>query len=155
MPISARWPGEPNKEITSFGGLSRSDLMSRVRSQGNSTTELRLAHLLREAGLRGWRRHYPVDGKPDFVWRKELVAVFVDGCFWHGHDCGRNLVAKTNAESWSAKIERNRRRDARVNRTLRKGGWSVIRIWECRLRRFPESSVARIRRKIEQSKCAT
>ena len=81
-----------SEEITDFGGLTRSQLMSRIRSKGNATTEQTMVALLRKHGLSGWRRHYPVAGRPDFVWRQERVALFLDGCFWHGHGCGRNLV---------------------------------------------------------------
>ena len=103
--------------------------MSRVRGKGNLTTEERLASLLRKARLRGWRRHQPLPGRPDFVWYNAGLVVFVDGCFWHGHDCRRNLAPKTNAQAWKEKFERNRRRDMRTARQLRRAGWSVIRIW--------------------------
>jgi len=88
---------------TSFGGLSRSVLMSRVCSSQNATTELKLRALLRSARLTGWRCNSSLLGKPDFVFSQSKVAVFVDGCFWHGHKCGRNLTPKTNADAWSKK----------------------------------------------------
>ena len=145
-----RWPGNATKERTTFGGLSRGQLMRRVRSTGNRTTEERLASLLRKARLSGWRRQLPLPGRPDFVWPKAKVAVFVDGCFWHGHDCGRNLTPKTNTEDWRDKINRNRARDRQASRILRLKGWSVIRIWECRLRKNPIACLNRIRRYISQ-----
>src|SRR3989338_5349071 len=114
----ASWPGNAKSQPTSFGSLSRSALMSRVRSRGNVTTELRLARLLRKARLRGWRRNQPYVGNPDFAWPDFKVAVFVDGCFWHGHNCGRNLSPKTNATQWKAKIKRNKERDRRVGGEL-------------------------------------
>ena len=77
----SRWPGNAQRERTTFGGLSRGQLMSRVRSTGNQTTEERLARLLRRAGLSGWRRHQSLPGLPDFVWPRFKVAVFADGCF--------------------------------------------------------------------------
>jgi DNA mismatch endonuclease (patch repair protein) len=119
--------------------------MSRVKGRGNVTTELRLASLLRRAGLKGWRRHQPLPGCPDFVWRKEKLAVFVDGCFWHGHDCGKNVSPKTNADAWREKLERNRKRDRRADRTLRSEGWSVVRVWECELRSSSDKVVRKIR----------
>ena len=97
-----RWPGKPREERTSFGGLCRSDLMSRISSYGNLTTEIRMAKLLRRAGLKGWRRHLALPGKPDFAWPAKKVALFVDGCFWHGHTCKRNLKPKTNAQKWQS-----------------------------------------------------
>lgn len=101
-----------NPEASGFGRLSRAELMSRVRSKGNKTTEGRMAALLREGKITGWRRQIKIIGKPDFVWPKLRVALFVDGCFWHGHDCGRNLTPKSNAEHWQRKIEATRLRDS-------------------------------------------
>ena len=142
--------GKPDEQATTFGDLSRSELMRRIRSSGNKTTELALISLLRKAGLGGWRRHLPLPGKPDFAWRARKVAVFVDGCFWHGHNCGKNVTPVTNAVMWREKIEGNRRRDRRVASQLRAKGWSVIRIWECRLRQAPERCVKRIAQKLKE-----
>lgn len=141
-----RWPGKPDEEVTNFGRLTRSQLMSRVRSSGNRTTEVELALLLRKAHLKGWRRHLPLPGSPDFAWPSQRVAVFVDGCFWHGHECGKNIHPRKNREVWRKKIERNRKRDRRVSRQLRERGWIVIRIWECRLTRAPGVCLGRIER---------
>lgn len=145
-----RWPGDAQQERTSFGKLTRGELMSRVRSTGNRTTEKKLARLLREEGLKGWRRHQPLPGRPDFVWRDKKVAVFVDGCFWHGHTC-RNLIPKKNTEAWQDKILRNKTRDRRNNRILRQRGWKVIRIWECQLTKVSDQCLKRIRRKLEET----
>jgi DNA mismatch endonuclease, patch repair protein len=134
-----------------FGGLSRSALMSRIRSSRNATTEIRLLALLRAKRLNGWRRNYPLVGKPDFVFPAAKLAVFVDGCFWHGHGCGRNLTPVRNASAWSDKITRNQRRDRRINRKLRSLGWSVVRIWECALAKHPEIYVRRIRGALQRS----
>ena len=142
----SRWPGNAEKQSTTFGGLSRSQLMSRIRSTGNKTTEGHLAALLRSSGLSGWKRHHTLFGSPDFVWRPNRLAVFVDGCFWHGHDCGKNISPRTNKEEWREKITRTRGRDRAVNRTLRDTGWTVVRIWECRLARNPTSCLKKIRR---------
>ena len=140
----SRWPGNAKNQRTTFGGLSRAQLMSRVRSRGNETTEKRLASLLRRAGLIGWRRHRSLPGRPDFVWPRLRVAVFVDGCFWHGHDCGKNISPKTNSDAWQTKIRGNKARDRRVTRLLRDRGWLVLRIWECRLSRQPTRCIRRI-----------
>ncbi|HUT59268.1 MAG TPA: DNA mismatch endonuclease Vsr [Phycisphaerae bacterium] len=142
----SRWPGNAQRERTTFGGLSRAQLMSRVRSTGNQTTERRLAVLLRKARLSGWRRQRPILGRPDFVWPRAKVAVFVDGCFWHGHDCGKNISPKTNVRAWGEKIRRNRERDRRVNRSLREQGWRIVRIWECQLAKSAARCIDRIRR---------
>lgn len=137
--------------ITTFGGLSRSELMSRVRSKRNATTELKLLALLRVARLHGWRRDFRLEGNPDFVFRKEKLAVFVDGCFWHGHHCGRNLSPKSNADAWLKKIQGNKSRDRRVNRSLRLNGWKVVRIWECILARRPAECIRRLRNAVSRT----
>lgn len=142
----SRWPGNPQQEQTSFGGLSRGQLMARVGSTGNKTTEKRLASLLRRSHFSGWRRHQPRPGRPDFAWPSAKLCVFVDGCFWHGHDCGKNVTPKTNAKAWREKITRNRARDRKISRLFRQRGWKVVRIWECRLAKSPDHSLDRIRR---------
>lgn len=150
----SRWPGNAQNERTTFGGLRRGQLMSRVRSTGNQTTEKRLASLLRAAGVTGWRRHQLFPGHPDFVWLRGKVAVFVDGCFWHGHDCGRNVTPRTNTKAWREKIERNQARDRRATRILRQRGWKVVRIWECCLANDPDRCVVRIRRQLVDGRLA-
>ena len=108
--------------------------MSRIRSRGNKDTELVLAKLFRANGITGWRRSAPVFGKPDFIFRKQRLTVFVDGCFWHG--CPQHATKpRTNAAFWRKKFTANKARDLLVNRTLRKAGWRVIRIWEHELER--------------------
>lgn len=144
------WPGNPHAETTTFGGLSRSQLMSKVRSHGNTTTEHHLMRLLRRARIAGWRRRSSLPGHPDFVWKAQKVVVFVDGCFWHGHSCGRNLTPATNRKVWLKKISQNQLRDRRVSRKLRRAGWSVIRIWECKLAKRPDFCTARIQKALGQ-----
>lgn len=124
----------------------RSRLMSAVKRQGNRTTEVALARILRALRLRGWRRQAELPGTPDFVFPMQRAALFADGCFWHG--CPRHYSRPaTNAEYWRWKIEDNRRRDRRVARRLRKLGWSVWRISECRIRegRLPAGLIATLR----------
>jgi DNA mismatch endonuclease (patch repair protein) len=144
----SKWPGNAKKERTTFGGLTRGQLMSRVRSRGNETTEMRLASLLRKAGLHGWRRNQRVLGNPDFVWPLKKLAVFVDGCFWHGHRCGKNITPKTNAKEWRQKITGNIARDRRITRLLRRRAWHVVRIWECQLTKNPNACINKIRRSL-------
>jgi len=116
-----------------FTKRQRSILMARIRGTGNLSTEIRVMSLLRGAGLRGWRRNWPVFGKPDFVFPADRIAVFVDGCFWHG--CPRcRRVPSSSIAFWQAKIGRNVRRDREVSRHLRLIGWSVVRVRECGLR---------------------
>jgi DNA mismatch endonuclease (patch repair protein) len=92
-----------------------------------------------------------VIGKPDFAWPKEHVALFIDGCFWHGHLCGKNINPTTNAELWAQKIAGNRLRDRRVTRKLRSAGWSVVRIWECWLKQNPDRCLERLNKRLRAS----
>lgn len=108
--------------------------MRSVKATHNRSTELRLISLLRERGINGWRRNYPVAGKPDFVFLRQKIAVFTDGCFWHGHDC-RNTRPSQNAEYWQKKRAKNQQRDREVTRKFEARGWRVIRVWECQLRK--------------------
>jgi DNA mismatch endonuclease (patch repair protein) len=118
----------------------RSELMSRIRSEGNESTELALLIALRHARIHGWRRHLPLTGCPDFTFRKSRLIIFVDGCFWHG--CPQCFqVPKSQVEYWKQKVERNRARDKRVTRELRKAGWRVMRIWECQLKKHPAKCI--------------
>ncbi len=109
----------------------RSEVMRAVKSKGNKSTELKLITLFKDNGIKGWRRGYPVKGHPDFVFLKKKVAVFVDGCLWHGHSCRH--WPKSNVEFWKNKIEGNMRHDQEVNELFEKRGWTVLRIWECEL----------------------
>src|ERR1700734_1457594 len=125
-----------------FNKAKRSELMSRIKGGGNRSTEQRFASLLRGARISGWRRGSRLTGKPDFVFPKLKLAIFVDGCFWHGCRKCRSIPT-SNRKFWHAKLSRNRTRDAAVNRTLRRAGWRVIRVWEHDLR-TPEKTFARI-----------
>lgn len=128
-----------------FSRKKRSEVMSRIRGRGNKATEIALCGLLRGSGISGWRRHQNLPGTPDFAFVAEKVAVFVDGCFWHGcAPCSKGRKPVTNAEYWSAKIEANKRRDRRVDCNLRKKGWKVVRVWEHTLEREPARVVTRI-----------
>ena len=151
-----------------FSKRKRSEVMSRIRSRGNKDTELAPARLLRANGISGWRRHVQVrivdcglrsstsprpspqrgEGvrvRPDFVFPKFKLAVFVDGCFWHG--CPKHATKPANNRAfWKKKLAGYKTRDRVVNRTLRRSGWRVVRIWECDLAKHPEACVRRIRR---------
>lgn len=116
--------------------------MAAVRSHGNGTTELKLAALLRTNCIFGWRRSRLLFGKPDFTFSQQKLAVFVDGCFWHGCPL-HGTQPKQNAEFWREKILRNQARDRLVARTLRARGWRVLRIWEHELSRQNEHLLVR------------
>ncbi len=116
-----------------FDNKKRSEIMSKVRSKNNKSTELKLIQIFKENNIRGWKRNYPVKGHPDFVFLAKKIAIFVDGCFWHGHDC-RNTRPSDNAEYWNKKRERNMKHDKEVTLLFEQRGWTVIRIWECELK---------------------
>jgi DNA mismatch endonuclease (patch repair protein) len=162
-----------------FTKAKRSDVMSRIRSRGNKDTELALAKLLRRHRIAGWRRQQiiqtnaqrptpnversklcvgrwkfsrPFAVRPDFVFPKLRVALFVDGCFWHG--CPKHATKpRNNAAFWRRKFARNLERDRLVTRTLRKNGWCVLRIWEHELARKNEAWLLRkLRRRLAAGK---
>lgn len=111
----------------------RSTRMSAIRGRNNKTTELVLMIMLRRCGIKGWRRHLPLPGRPDFAFRREKVAIFIDGYFWHG--CSLHYwPPSTNPAFWQAKVEANRLRDKTTSHMLRRKGWRVIRLWEHDLR---------------------
>jgi DNA mismatch endonuclease (patch repair protein) len=117
-----------------FSIAKRSKVMAKIRGRGNRSTELRFLALLKAHKIKGWRRHMTVAGRPDFAFPQLRLAIFVDGCFWHG--CSRHCVfPKSNRVFWRTKIQRNRIRDRLVARTLRTRRWRVFRVWEHELRR--------------------
>jgi DNA mismatch endonuclease (patch repair protein) len=125
-----------------FTKAKRSFVMSRIRSRGNKDTEIALAKFFRRNQIRGWRRNQKIFGKPDFVFPKLKLAVFVDGCFWHG--CPKHgTQPKGNRAFWKNKFARNIARDRLVNRTLRSANWRVLRIWQHELSRRNESRLLR------------
>ncbi len=175
-----------------FTKARRSEVMSRIRSRGNRDTEVALARLLRAHGVTGWRRQGEIRNaecgvrnlvragsrrllrvKVDFVFRRERVAVFVDGCFWHGCPLhspparwlrkssmpGRgNLrrgakARRTGKAFWREKLAANWSRDRAVNRALRRAGWGVVRIWEHTLRWATKDAqnAARLVRRIQRA----
>ena len=132
--------------MDTFSSQKRSWIMAQVKSAGNRSTETRLVSVFREHAITGWRRGYPLHGKPDFVFPRARVAVFVDGCFWHGHPT-KCRMPKVNRAYWECKIARNVERDRRVSRALREKGWKVIRIWEDSIRK--PSTIARLRKALK------
>jgi len=117
-----------------FDKAKRSEIMRSICSKGNKSTEIALINVFHEYGITGWRRNYPVKGHPDFVFLNKKIAIFVDGCFWHGHNC-RNTHPKENRTFWESKIARNIEHDKIVNEKFEQRGWTVIRIWECELKK--------------------
>ena len=119
--------------------------MAAIRSR-NTKPELALRYALWHNGFRYRVNDNRLPGKPDMVLPKFRTAIFVHGCFWHGHkDCQYFTVPKTNSEFWMAKVARNQERDQEVWRKLEAKGWSVIIVWECQLKKANlEETVARV-----------
>ena len=130
--------------MDTFSKYKRSELMSHVRSKGNKSTELKLIELFRLKRICGWRRNSKLTGKPDFVFPKYKLAIFVDGCFWHGCKCDKGRLPKTNRSFWENKIGKNKLRDKEVSKALRGKGYRVVRIRECQLKKNPIRQLSRI-----------
>ena len=147
-----------------FTKARRSEVMARIRGRGNKATELALVRLLRLHRITGWRRQVEIRGgaallrgpnvtaarqrrptfrvRPDFVFPKWRLAVFVDGCFWHG--CSKHGTQPANNRAfWRCKFAANKTRDRLVTRTLRRQGWRVLRIWEHKLTRKNQGRLLR------------
>jgi len=123
-------------------------IMKGVRGKGNRTTEVRFRAALVAAGIRGWQLHVRgIAGSPDFFFPREQLAVFVDGCFWHGCErCGH--IPRKNRQFWQAKIDRNRERDRRNAARLRHQGVSVLRFWEHEVADLTRDCIERTRKRL-------
>jgi DNA mismatch endonuclease, patch repair protein len=116
--------------------------MSRIKGK-NTGPEVKLRKLLFARGIRGYRIHYNLPGKPDIVFTRKKIAIFIDGCFWHKCPiCFQE--PETQKEFWIKKINSNVERDQKQIRLLQDKGWIVIRFWEHEIRKEPESVVQRI-----------
>lgn len=121
-------------KVASRNPIGRSENMRRIRSK-NTGPELTVRRILREVGFTGYRIHRKdLPGKPDVVYIGRKKAIFIHGCFWHGHDCSEGVrKPKSNVTYWLPKISRNRDRDSEHLARLEELGWSVLTIWECEL----------------------
>ena len=114
-----------------FSRKKRSLIMSKIRGKGTSV-EKALEIILGDLGLNPEHHVSSLPGTPDFVLPTQKVAIFANGCFWHGHrGCRRATLPSTNRSFWKKKIATNRRRDQRQNRLLRSKGWKVLTFWTC------------------------
>lgn len=120
-----------------YGPEKRSAVMRRVKGR-DTTPEMRVRRLIWGLGGR-YRLHVKaLPGKPDVVLPGRRLAIFVHGCFWHGHDCARGArVPKANRDYWVGKVARNRARDAASRAALEAAGWRVETVWECELKDMP------------------
>ena len=117
-----------------FDETKRSAVMRRVKSR-DTTPELKVRKALTALGARYRLHRADLPGKPDIVMPGRRLAIFVHGCFWHGHDCARgSRVPKDNRDYWVGKVGNNRARDARSREALAALGWRVETIWECDLK---------------------
>lgn len=123
---------------------ARSALMSRIRGK-DTQPELAVRRLLHAMGFRFRLHRRDLPGTPDIVLPGRRKAIFVHGCFWHGHGCGCARLPKSRVEYWGPKIAANRARDGRKAAALRRAGWSVAAVWECQLRK-PDSLEKRLAR---------
>jgi DNA mismatch endonuclease (patch repair protein) len=131
--------------VDTYSKSKRSEIMSRVRNR-RTAAEDKVAALLRKLGIRYRRNVKNLPGQPDFMVRSRKTVIFVNGCLWHGHpNCNRAKLPDNNRTFWQRKITTNKRRDRRSAYKLRKEGWRVINVWQCRLR-HPERVLHRLRR---------
>lgn len=129
-----------------FTKEKRSEVMSRIKGKGNKDTELVMIQILRKHHISGWRRNQAVLGKPDFVFPKQKIALFVDGCFWHGCPKPKHSnLPRNNQEFWAKKLQGNKDRDKLVSRELKKAGWRVMRVWEHELK-YPQKIITKLNR---------
>jgi DNA mismatch endonuclease (patch repair protein) len=131
----------------SFGEVpeSHSNRMGAIRSKGNKSTEAKFRAMLVRAGIRGWRMQAKhLKGKPDFYFPESKLAVFLNGCFWHGCSRCGHMPGK-NRPFWKAKIERNQQRDRDTDRYLHEIGILAMRFWEHELVECPVECIRRLR----------
>lgn len=128
-----------------YNKAKRSEIMSHVKNR-RTAPEDKVGVLLRKLGIRYRRNVRNLPGQPDFVVKSGRTVIFVNGCLWHGHpNCNRAKLPDTNREFWQRKIATNKRRDRRSAYELRKRGWHVINVWQCRLR-YADRVLSRLRR---------
>ena len=147
--MEKRQPKLPKAGSPSSAGVRAS--MKANRAKGTSA-ETRLADILRSKGLNGFVANDPeLPGSPDFSFRVERVAVFVNGCFWHRCPYCNPNFPKSNCEYWAAKFQRNRLRDRQNRSDLREMGWKPVVVWECKLAKDAARVAWRIKRALESS----
>jgi DNA mismatch endonuclease (patch repair protein) len=117
--------------VDNISSIRRSEIMSHIHGR-NTSPELAVRRVLHKMGYRYSLHKKTLPGSPDIVMARHRLAIFIDGCFWHGHKCRRNHKARSHTYYWENKVEKNRIRDKENDKLLRKLGWNVLRIWECR-----------------------
>ena len=123
---------------------TRRRTMQAVKSK-DTAPEMTVRRLAHGMGYRFRLHRKDLPGKPDLVFPRLHKALFVHGCFWHGHDCARGArVPKSNTDYWTAKVARNRARDKTARERLQAAGWDVLLLWECELK-----DAARVAKRLE------
>lgn len=128
--------------------------MALVRGRGNKSTEVAAVAAFRRHGVTGWRRHVDFrrfgGGRPDFYFPRARLAVFVDGCFWHGCPVCARRTPRNRSAFWQSKLDANVRRDRRVRRALNRAGIQTLRVWEHAMR--DDRWVSRVVRQLDRSR---
>ena len=136
-----------------FSKHKRSEIMSKVRSKNTKPEEI-VGKYLFSHGLRYRKNVKKLPGSPDLVLRKYKVVIFVNGCFWHGHDCKKGVLPNTNKVFWEEKIRKNKHRDTNNYQKLTDLGWRVLIVWECEIknRELKESKLFELVKTIKYDK---
>ena len=127
-----------------FSKKKRSEVMSLIRSK-NTKPELYVRTFLHKRGYRFRLHQKNLPGNPDIVLKKHKVVINVNGCFWHQHNCGKSNIPKSNRKFWLNKFKNNTKRDRLNTLKLRKLGWKVYKIWECKVNKQTQSLVKNLK----------
>lgn len=121
----------------------RSEIMSHIRSK-DTKIELMVRRYLFALGYRYRVNYKALPGKPDIVFTKKRIAIFIHGCYWHGHDCGSRYAhaSQSNKAYWGPKIQQTQQRDQEHTARLESDGWKVIVLWECQLKNHFDQAIA-------------
>lgn len=130
-----------------FDKATRSKIMSKIRSR-NTSIEVIVRKWLFAYGYRFRINDKRYPGTPDIVLPKYKTMIFINGCFWHGHNCKIGHIPKTNVKYWKNKIERNKQRDLKIYKQLTEMGWKVITLWECEIKSDPEIRLIKLLQEI-------
>ena len=126
-----------------YSDEKRKEIMRKVRNK-NTAPEQWVSKLLCELGYRNYRRKtVKLDCKPDFIFVGSKKAIFVNGCFWHGHSCNKGHLPEKNHEFWEKKIRVNRERDEKNYLELTQKDWSFLVIWECELKKMERENLSK------------
>ena len=127
-----------------FSKKKRSEVMSLIRSK-NTKPEIYVRSFLHKNGYRFRLHQNNLPGKPDIVLKRHKVVINVNGCFWHQHNCGKSNIPKSNRKFWLNKFKNNKKRDRLNTFKLRKLGWKVYKIWECKVNKQTQSLVKHLK----------